>query len=291
MSEGDGLVLFRKPAGVTSFSSLASLKRRLKTGKIGHTGTLDKFAEGLLVVLVGKYTRLASFLSEQDKRYLAEIEFGKETDTLDPEGTVLFEAPVPNLETIEEKSRCFIGQIEQRPPEFSAVHIDGERASKRMRRGEQPEMPSRTVHVKSFTLLSWEAPVLTADIACGKGTYIRSLARDLGRACGSRAYVRKLLRTEVGPFSLNEAIEPDDLEKQDFVIKGSEAFRKFGLECILKVKNQFLDRLKQGKKIEKSFFTEEPKGKGPFLVFSEADELIAFIEESEGAYRYKFVAA
>ena len=254
MPEADGLVLLRKPAGLTSFSSLENLKRRLGTRKIGHTGTLDKFAEGLLVVLVGKYTRLASFLSDLDKRYQADIEFGKETDTLDPEGTVIQEAPIPSYEMILEKSRSFVGLVNQQPPEFSAVHIAGERASKRMRRGEFPVMPMRTVRIKSFTILNWSNPILTVDISCGKGTYIRSLARDLGQACESRAYVRKLLRTEVGPFSLDEARTSSDLESNELLVKGRAAFKRFGTEGLLRVKEEFLQRMKQGGKNRKRIF-------------------------------------
>lgn len=210
MENKAAILLMHKPSGVTSFGSLFPIKH-LVSPHVGHAGTLDKFAEGLMIVLTGKLTRLNPVFSTLDKKYRAVFHFGQETDTLDPEGTVVAEAPLPSEDCIRDMvSRYFSGTIMQRPPDFSAIHIDGRRAHRLARSGKEIDMPERPVTIYSFDIISWEPPYLTADIHVSKGTYIRSLARDLGLACGSRCYVRQLMRTAIGPYSLDEAVRADD---------------------------------------------------------------------------------
>jgi len=194
------VLLLNKQAGETSFQSLGKLKKLLGTRKVGHTGTLDKFATGLMVVLSGKLTRLNPLFTGMDKRYQAQIYFGKETDTLDPEGQVIAEAAIPQLTDIEQSLSGFLGPQKQIPPIFSAIHVNGKRAWKRALQGEEVEMTPRQVEIYSMKILTWESPVLTLDVCCSKGTYIRSLARDLGLACNSRAHLIALNRSEVGSF-------------------------------------------------------------------------------------------
>jgi len=198
-----GLILFNKKPGITSFDALRDIKRSLGTGKVGHTGTLDKFAQGLLIVLVGRALRLSQWFTNCDKKYIGKIHFGIETDTLDPEGKTIHEAAVPTRQRVEEVLIQFTGDILQAPPVYSAIHIDGKRASSMARSGDIPEMKKRPVTVYKLELLSWEPPFADIFVHCSSGTYIRSLARDIALAAGSRAHLCELKRTQVGGFELS----------------------------------------------------------------------------------------
>jgi tRNA pseudouridine55 synthase len=205
-----GMLLLNKPPGITSFDALWTVKRALGTKKAGHTGTLDKFASGLLVVLAGRALKLSPWFTGCSKRYEAVIRFGAETDTLDPEGETVAEAPPPNRETLEAALPRFLGDILQAPPLYSALHINGERAHKLARAGKIVEMKKRPVTIHSLELISWDPPLAHVNIHCSSGTYIRSLARDLALASGSRAHLAALKRTAVAGFSLADALEPDE---------------------------------------------------------------------------------
>lgn len=198
----NGLVLLDKEPGRTSFQALYPVKR-LYGNAVGHTGTLDQFAEGLLVVLVGKFTKFNPLFTAFDKVYEADFTFGAETSTLDPEGEVVLSGPVPASSPGDLAPR-WVGDLQQIPPQYSAIHVDGRRASDRVRAGETLEMAPRAVTVYSLEVLGWSAPVLTVRIHCSKGTYVRSIARDWGRAVGCGAHVTRLRRTRVGPFGLPE---------------------------------------------------------------------------------------
>lgn len=207
-----GILLYTKQSGVTSFASLGAVKQALHTGKVGHTGTLDSFAEGLLVVLVGRLTRLVPYITAADKIYQAVVCFGTETDTLEISGTVTASAPVPDRTHLEKVLSCFRGRITQTPPAFSAVHVNGKRASDIVRSGDTVELPARTVTIRRLEMTAYEAPYGLFEIECSKGTYIRSLARDIAAAAGSCAHVVALRRTGVGAFRLENAVFSDYLE-------------------------------------------------------------------------------
>jgi len=197
-----GLILLNKKPGVTSFEALGEIKRALGTGKVGHTGTLDKFASGLLLVLVGRALKLTQWFTHCDKQYTGRIHFGVETDTLDPEGSVIAEAEVPTREKVEQALSQFSGDIMQSPPAYSAIHINGKRASELARSGKAPEMKQRPVSIYKIELRSWEPPFADIFVHCSSGTYIRSLARDIALAAGSRAHLCALERTQVAGFRL-----------------------------------------------------------------------------------------
>jgi tRNA pseudouridine55 synthase len=207
-----GCILLNKNPGLSSFESLTLVKKTFATGKVCHTGTLDKFARGLLVVLVGPAVKLASWFSGCDKQYRALLKFGEETDTLDPEGTITGTAPVPSPEAVEAILPQFTGKILQAPPLYSAVHVNGERAHKLARAGIEVEMKKRPVTIYNLRLLSWEPPLAELEIHCSSGTYIRSLARDMALALSSRAHLTSLIRTRVGRFSLEDAVVPVQAE-------------------------------------------------------------------------------
>lgn len=207
-------MLLAKLPGITSFSALWQVKNALEIKKTGHTGTLDTFAEGLLVALTGRYTRLVPFITDCDKEYLALVRFGSETDTLDPEGSVIYTADPPSYSVLEAVLPRFRGVISQTPPEYSAVHVNGKRASDRVRDGETVRIPPRQVAIHELELVDpvyscvdKESRVTSCflRVRCSKGTYIRSLARDIALAAGSRASLGALRRTRIGPFQLETA--------------------------------------------------------------------------------------
>lgn len=210
MKSSSSLLLLNKPSAVTSFTSLRPVKRTIDK-KVGHAGTLDKFAKGLMIVLTGTFTKLNPLFSSLDKQYVAIVKFGEETETLDPEGKVIATAEVPSISQIEQViANHFIGEIDQRPPQYSAVHVDGKRAYKLARSGQEVEIPTRRITIFSLEILAWESPYLTLAVHCSKGTYIRSLARDIATACNSRGHLVQLQRTAIGPYTLDEAIDPED---------------------------------------------------------------------------------
>ncbi|MCI2045854.1 MAG: tRNA pseudouridine(55) synthase TruB [Sphaerochaeta sp.] len=210
MGSNASVLLVDKPSGVTSFVSLGAIKRSIDR-KVGHTGTLDKFAQGLLVVLTGSMTRLNPLFLGLDKRYHAVIRFGSETDTLDPTGEVVKQADPPSLETINEMiNKQFLGPILQAPPVYSAIHVAGQRASVLARQGVTVEMESRPVTIHEFKVTAYDGRDLDCELLVSKGTYIRSIARDLGHACGSCASLSFLQRTAVGPYRLDEAVSAED---------------------------------------------------------------------------------
>jgi tRNA pseudouridine55 synthase len=204
-----GLILLRKPEGLTSFQALFPVKRALGTGKVGHAGTLDRFARGLLVLLTGSYPRLASYVMAGEKTYRGLIAFGSETDTLDPEGAVIAVAPPPTLRDLEAALPAFRGLILQRPPAYSAIHVQGKRAYQLAREGLEPEMKERPVEIFSLELLSYDGGEALVELRCSSGTYVRSLARDIAAACGSRSHLRALERLAIGPFRVEEAVRPE----------------------------------------------------------------------------------
>jgi tRNA pseudouridine55 synthase len=207
--EDSGFLLLDKSPGQTSFDALGLVKRALGTGRVGHTGTLDKFASGLLIVLAGRATRLSSWVSHCNKTYLGAILFGEETDTLDPEGRVVAQGPVPSRRSVEDALAGFRGQILQTPPVYSAIHVEGRRASDLARSGEKPEMKARPVTIHEIELVSWEPPLARIRVRCSSGAYIRSLARDIALAAGSRARLAELRRLAVAGFSVEQALPPD----------------------------------------------------------------------------------
>ncbi|MDR1748399.1 MAG: tRNA pseudouridine(55) synthase TruB [Spirochaetaceae bacterium] len=213
-----GILLLAKQRGLTSFSSLWAVKRALETKKIGHTGTLDTFADGLLVVLSGKMTRLVSHITDFDKTYDALIRFGTETDTLDPEGAVIGSAPLPDEKRFREAVSGFTGGQLQFPPAYSALRVNGRRSSDMVRSGEQVELCPRPVTIHSIDILSFSGEYARIRVSCSKGTYIRSLARDIALACGSRGHLAALRRTSVGPFRLEDAVGAGLLPPADVVV-------------------------------------------------------------------------
>ena len=205
----DGLLLVDKPAGMTSHDVVDRARRALRTKRVGHAGTLDPFATGLLVLLVGRATRLLPYVDGEPKVYDATIRFGAETNTDDLTGEVVRTAAPPPPDAIPRALGALTGSIDQVPPAFSAKQVDGRRAYVAARRGEALELPPVRVRVDSWTLEGWDGDDLRATIVCAGGTYIRALARDLGRATGSAAHLVALRRVASGRFNASDAVSVD----------------------------------------------------------------------------------
>jgi tRNA pseudouridine55 synthase len=213
----DGFLNLNKPAGFTSHDCVARVRRILRTKKVGHGGTLDPLATGVLPIAIGKATRLLPYLPN-DKAYRAVIRFGLSTSTDDLEGEILASPGAATLQlgAIEQAIPSFIGEITQIPPIYSAIQVNGQRLYKLARAGETVEVPARQVQVQSIDLHHWqpgEYPELTVNIACGGGTYIRSIARDLGLAVGTVATLANLVRTKSCNLELANSISLSDLEQ------------------------------------------------------------------------------
>jgi tRNA pseudouridine55 synthase len=209
-----GFAIVDKPVGVTSYRLIASLGKLLgEKTKSGHAGTLDSFASGVLVCLFGRYTRLSDYFMGAGKGYDADVLFGEETDTLDPSGRIIATGPIPTQEEIERVMTQFRGDILQAPPAYSAVHIQGERAYERALKGQDVRPEPRPVTVQSLELLSYSGGTARIRVDCSKGTYIRSLARDIALAIGTRGRLAALRRTFSGPYTVESAAPAGSFEK------------------------------------------------------------------------------
>lgn len=213
MSGPEGVVLVDKPKGITSHDAVDAVRRALGTRKVGHAGTLDPMATGLLVMGVGRATRLLRFLSSLDKEYEGTGRLGVETDTLDAEGEVVRESAVEaDGEALRAAMASLTGEIDQRPPAYSAVRVAGERLYRAARRGEEVEAPARRVRVEAFDLMRFVPPHFDFRVVCSAGTYVRSLVADVGASLGSGAHLTRLVRTRIGPYRRAEAVLPDQVE-------------------------------------------------------------------------------
>lgn len=217
MISGNGILLLDKPVGMTSNAALTRTKRVLGIKKAGHTGTLDPLASGLLVLCFGEATKVAGYLLDAEKAYEATVFLGIATDTEDGEGEVTARADVPALsgDDIEKVLDAFRGEIEQIPPMHSALKHQGRRLYELARKGEEVERPARRVTILELNLIDYTAPELKIEVRCTKGTYIRSLARDIGQAIGCGAHLTALRRTASTPFSIDNAVGLEALDEME----------------------------------------------------------------------------
>ena len=212
-----GVLVVAKPAGPTSHDVVALVRRLTVTRRIGHGGTLDPFASGVLPLFLGGATRLVEYHLGDDKTYRATVCFGASSTTDDLDGELSpIAAPAPTREALEEALRAFVGPQLQQPPAYSAIQVGGRRAYAMARAGETVELASRDVEIKRLELLEWDAtdperPIAIVDVTCSAGTYVRALARDLGGRLGSAAYLGALARTASGPFTLEAARSLDQI--------------------------------------------------------------------------------
>lgn len=216
----DGLLIIDKPVGITSHDVVARVRRILKTKRVGHTGTLDPFATGVMVVLVGQATRLAQFLDKDEKEYEALVQFGSETDTGDKTGqrTADLKSQIPDLESristidLEAVLESFRGEISQVPPMYSAKKIEGKRLYELARGGREVERKAVPVVIRELELLEIAGSAASIRVACSAGTYIRTLAEEIGRAVGLGAHLTELRRTRAGRFDIAKALTLEELK-------------------------------------------------------------------------------
>jgi tRNA pseudouridine55 synthase len=225
----DGLVVVDKPAGWTSHDVVARCRKIFGQKRVGHSGTLDPDATGVLLVGLGRVTRLLRFLTAMPKSYAGEIVLGTATNTLDASGEVVgtYDMAGVTLDEVRAAAARFVGDIEQVPPMVSAVKIDGQRLHQLARKGEEVERPPRPVTVTRFDIEpTGDSLVFGLEVDCSSGTYVRTLAADVGAALGGGAHLRNLRRTAIGSFGLGEAVPLDDLDAHD-VLPAAAAMRDY----------------------------------------------------------------
>lgn len=217
VSPFDGALLVDKPSGLTSHDVVDRLRRHLGIKKVGHCGTLDPMATGLLVILLGRGTKLSEQLMSSDKVYAGEIRFGETTDSYDAEGEMVASLPVPplSLEGLNEMAGGFLGDLMQTPPMVSAVKLKGIPLYKLARKGVEVEREARLVHIYTFRFTRYEEPVGLFRLACTKGTYVRSIAHELGQKVGCGAHLSALRRLDSGRFSVEDSTRLEDLLAMD----------------------------------------------------------------------------
>jgi tRNA pseudouridine55 synthase len=290
MSLTPGSVLIDKPTGITSFRALAAVKRACGTKKVGHVGTLDPFASGLLIALVGPATRCARLFADLPKTYRARFRFGSRTDTDDVEGRCIERAEIPSAASVIAATSTFTGTFDQLPPDFSAVHVDGVRAHRIAREGGVPAVRSRTVTVHRFEVESATGEYLSAEIECSSGTYIRAIARDLGSSVGSAAHVVELRRTAIGPFAVSEALGPGDVAPTS-VLGLSDTLRRLPGTRIVSVPPSVVSVIRNGGRLRSADLPDHDThaGASEEIVLSFADEVLAVGRWDSDCFAYSFV--
>jgi len=273
-----GVIVIDKPIGMTSHDVVQIVRKGTNIRRAGHTGTLDPRASGVLVVLVGPAVRLSEYVSASDKRYQAVIQLGTTTDTYDADGRVLSTTSVDISEKqFDDVLQSFVGQIEQVPPPYSSVKVKGRHAYDMARNGEEVDLEPRTINVYNLDLLEWAPPEAVIDVYCSSGTYVRSLAHDLGEKLGCGAHLIGLRRTKSGRFTLRDAVPLRKLREafenntwQNFIIPAAEALSDWPA---VELTMEQLDIVRHGRRIP-----AEP-GVGPMArAISEEGELIGLLE-------------
>ncbi len=222
----DGIIIIDKPKGYTSHDVVNVVKKTLNTSKVGHTGTLDPNATGVLPVLVGKATKISKYLIEHDKTYIAELALGEKSSTGDIEGEIIERKEVPNIteEQIKEVLQKFLGKQMQTPPIYSSIKINGKKAYEYARSGQTIEIPARKIEIMEISLLNFEDNIITFKVSCSKGTYIRVLCEDIATKLGTVGLMQNLRRIRVDKFDIKDACTLENLDKAK-IISIEECFK------------------------------------------------------------------
>ncbi len=305
----DGVLIVNKPAGMTSHDVVAQARRILNEKSIGHLGTLDPSAAGVLPLVVGRFTRLAAFYNEADKRYEGVVQFGWATDTYDSEGEPGPRQPVTfSLEQLREAAQKFVGRIQQMPPPFSAKKVAGVPAYKLARKNKPVELKTKEVEVKEFEILDFDGERARFKAWVGSGTYLRSLAHDLGKALGPGAHLGHLTRTAVREFSLEEAhtleqvaeaaqLSPDITSDKKYYVNNEKSQANSGLQGMfihprlvlpefpaVTATPEALGKIRHGAAVNLPFFGQPQRTAGPVLVrvFADQRNLVAIARQIAG---------
>ncbi len=283
----NGVLVLDKPTGLTSHDVVKEVKIRLGALKVGHSGTLDPFATGVLILLINRATKLAPFLLDQDKRYRFTVKFGVETDTQDSTGRVVATYPCGPLPEGEIREACaaFLGDIEQRVPRFSAVRVGGQRLYRLARQGVDVTPPCRTVKIKNFDLCDLSWPEVTFEVTCSKGTYVRSLGADLACHLNCSGHVSKLRRLASGGFDLRQALTlekfkqiVDKGELGQNLISPAQALSNYPE---LRVSYVAANTIRRGGRLNsREFLESELSLEGPYRVLDPGNNLVAMVAKS-----------
>ena len=238
-----GLLNLNKPTGLTSREVVNQIQRLVRPHKIGHAGTLDPIASGVLVLLLGPATRLTKFVQVMPKRYLATFQLGCESETDDIEGYVrtLDNAIAPSQQQLHSALPSFLGEILQRPPKYSAIKVKGKRAYELARQGKQINLPARPVQIYELQIARYDYPYLELSIACGSGTYVRSLGRDLAQSLNTSAVMTSLVRQSIGDFHLEESVGPNEITLQSIaacVLPPQRAIAQLDSVCLSELESR-----------------------------------------------------
>lgn len=288
-SNVSGVLVVDKPVGLSSHDVVQIIRNGTKIRRAGHTGTLDPRASGVLVVLLGPAVRLSEYVSASEKRYQAVIELGITTDTYDLEGQITRRSPVDiSYDEFEQALQGFVGEFEQKPPAYSAIKVKGEKAYELARRGEEVELEPRLIQVHELELLDWDPPEAVIDIQCSSGTYVRSLAHDLGEKLGCGATLTGLRRTKNGRFGLRDAVSLRKLQESfangdwyQFLIPAAEAL---GDWYTVELTVEQVDEVRHGHRVPALDSGEE--GKWARAV-SQEGELVALMEYDGAANEWQ----
>lgn len=257
-SRYNGVLLVNKPTGITSHDLVDEIRKIIRQKKVGHTGTLDQRASGLMVICLGNATKIAQFISDYGKSYIAEICLGQRSRTFDGEGVYTDQQPrdIPYLDDarIDKLLEEFVGTTTQTVPVYSAVRVNGQRLYNYARRGEDVELPDREIHIDEIKLIKYEKPYLTIDVTCSKGTYIRSLANDIGQKLGCGAYLSNLTRSKIGKLSLADSLDLEMIAEKHQTDKLEKSFLKYEQLFQLNgftVNDDFVKGVFNGKQVKK----------------------------------------
>jgi tRNA pseudouridine55 synthase len=287
-----GIFVVDKPVGLTSHDVVDIIRKGINIRRAGHTGTLDPRASGVLVVLVGPAVRLSEFVSAADKRYQAIVHLGGSTDTYDAEGKftkeINPEAAIKVTETqFNEVLQRYVGEIEQKPPAFSAVKVHGRKAYEMARQGEEVDLAPRKIQVYHLEILEWTPPEVVIDVHCSSGTYVRSLANDVGNALGCGAYLAGLRRTKSGRFTLRDAAPLRKLQDAftqgnwyQYLIPAAEALAEWPA---VELGPDAVEEVKHGHRVKAAFDAKAGLARG----VSMAGELIAILSLDETAMEWQ----
>jgi tRNA pseudouridine55 synthase len=285
-----GVLVVDKPVGLTSHDVVQLIRKGTGIRRAGHTGTLDPRASGVLVVLLGPAVRLSEYVSASDKRYQATIKLGASSSTFDSEGVITTPSKPADLSKLKEDEfedllQEFVGEIEQVPPAYSAIKTDGKKAYERAREGEEVEMAPRIINVYSLELLEWAPPEVVIDVFCSSGTYVRSLANDLGEKLGVGAHLVGLRRTKSGRFTLRDAVSLRRLKEAfqagdwaQFLIPASEAL---GDWPAVELDHDGVELLRHGHRVPADATTTNQWARA----ISEQGDLVALVERVEGEWQ------
>jgi len=274
-----GVLVVDKPIGLTSHDVVQVIRRGTGIRRAGHTGTLDPRASGVLVILIGPAVRLSEYVSASDKRYQATIRLGSSTDTYDSEGTVTSSASVDDIaeDYFNEVLQRFVGEIEQVPPPYSAVKVQGRKAYDMAREGEEFELIPRMINVYSLEILEWALPEVVVEVYCSSGTYVRSLANDMGKELGTGAHLVGLRRTKSGRFTLRDAVPLRRLQEAfdagdwyRFLIPAAEAMADWPM---VELDADQVELVRHGHRVP-----ADPEMKGLARGVSQQGDLVALLE-------------